>query len=72
MVPSLYSKGRPLVAQTVKNMSAIQRSRFDPGLGRSSGKGNPLQYSCLENLIDTGAWQATAPGVTKSWTQLSN
>ena len=72
MVPSLYSKGRPLVAQTVKNMSAIQRSRCDHGLGRSSGKGNPLQYSCLENLIDTGAWQATAPGVTKSWTQLSN
>ena len=34
-----------------------------PGLGRSSGggHGNPLQYSCLENLMDQGAWQATSP-----------
>uniref|UniRef100_A0A8C6CY56 Transmembrane 9 superfamily member n=1 Tax=Moschus moschiferus TaxID=68415 RepID=A0A8C6CY56_MOSMO len=35
------------------------------------GKGNPLQYSCLENLMDRGAWWATVHGVTKSWTQLS-
>ena len=34
------------------------------------GNGNPLQYSCLENLMDSGAWQATAHGVTKSWTQI--
>ena len=41
-----------------------------PGLGRSprAGNGNPLQYSCLENEIDRGAWQATAHGVTKSQT----
>ena len=41
-----------------------------PGLGRSPGgeKGNPLQYSCLENLMDTGAWWATVHGVTKSQT----
>ena len=40
------------------------------GLGRSPGKGNgnPLQYSCLENPMDGGAWQATVHGVTKSWT----
>jgi len=40
-----------------------------PGLGRSpgGGKGNPLQYSCLENPTDRGAWWATAYGVTKSW-----
>ena len=45
-----------------------------PGLGRSPGKGNgnPLQYSCLENPTDRGAWRATVHGVTKSWTQLSN
>ena len=45
-----------------------------PGLGRSPGEGNgnPLQYYCLENLIDRGAWQATVHGVAKSWTQLSN
>ena len=36
------------------------------------GNGNPLQYSCLENSTDKGAWQATVHGVAKSWTQLSN
>ena len=44
-----------------------------PGSGRSPGwgHGNPLQYSCLENFMDRGAWQATAHGVTKSQMQLS-
>ena len=44
------------------------------GLGRSPGEGNgsPLQYSCLENLMDRGAWWATIHGVTKSRTQLSD
>ena len=43
-----------------------------PGLGRSPGEGNgnPLQYSCLENPVDRGAWQATFHGVTKSRTRL--
>ena len=38
-----------------------------PGTGRSPGEGNvnPLQYSCLENLMDRGAWQATVRGVTR-------
>ena len=38
-----------------------------PGLGRSPGEGNgnPLQYSCLGNPMDRGAWWATVPGVTK-------
>ena len=41
-----------------------------PGLGRSSGEGNynPLQYSCLRNPMDRGAWQATVHGVPKSQT----
>ena len=45
----------------------------DPGLisgsGRPTGEenGNPLQYSCLENSMDRGAWQATSPWVEKSW-----
>ena len=45
-----------------------------PGLGRSPGEGNgnPLQYSCLENIMDGGAWQATIHGVTKSWIPLSD
>ena len=43
-----------------------------PGLGRSSkeGNGNPLQYSCLENPMDRGAWRATVHGVAKSRTLL--
>ena len=44
------------------------------GLGRSSGEGNgnPLQYPCLENPMDRGAWQATVHGVAKSRTPLSD
>ena len=44
-----------------------------PGLGRFPGEGNgyPLQYSCLENSIDRGAWQVTVHGVAKSWIGLS-
>ena len=34
------------------------------------GNGNPLQYSCLENLMDRGGWRATVQGVAKNWTQL--
>ena len=43
-----------------------------PGSGRSPGGGrsNPLQYSCLENATDRGAWRATVHGVAKSLTQL--
>ena len=45
-----------------------------PGSGRSPGEGNgnPLQYSCLENPMDGGAWWATVHGVAKCQTQLSN
>ena len=44
-----------------------------PGSGRSLGErnGNPLQYSCLENPTNRGAWWATVHGVTKSQTRLS-
>ena len=39
-----------------------------PGLGRSPGEGNgnPLQYSCLENPMDRGAWRATVHGIAES------
>ena len=45
-----------------------------PGLGRShaGGLGNPLQYSCLENPMGIGAWQATVHEVAKSRTGLSD
>ena len=45
-----------------------------PGLGKSPGEGhgNPLQYSCLGNPVDSGPWQVTAHEVVKSQTRLSN
>ena len=45
-----------------------------PGLGRSPAgrRGNPLQYSCLENPVDGGAWWAAVHGVAKSQTRLSD
>ena len=45
-----------------------------PGLGRSPGEGhgNPLQYSCLESPMDSGAWQARVNVVTKSRTEVSD
>ena len=52
----------------VRNLSANAGDvGLIPGLGRSSGEGNgnPLQYSCLGNTVDRGAWWATVHGVTK-------
>ena len=60
----------------IKNLPADGEDLRDtgsiPGLGRSpgGGQGNPLPYSCLENPMDRGAWQATAHGVVKSQIQL--
>ena len=62
--------------QVVKNPPANAGDLRDegsiPGSGRSPGGeyGNPLQYSCLENTMDRGAWWATVHGVAKSWTRL--
>ena len=73
MINSTYFIHPPLVAQTIKCLPAMRRApSLIPGWGRSSGEGNgtPLQYSCLENPMDRGAWQATVHGVAKSWTQL--
>ena len=58
------------VALVVKNPPANAGDLGSiPGLGRSlgGGHGNPLQYSCLENAMDTGAWRATVQRVTQSW-----
>ena len=48
------------------------RCEFNPWMGRSpvGRPGNPLQCSCLENLMDRGTWKATVHRVTRSWTQL--
>ena len=58
----------------VKNLPAntgdIRDASLIPGSGRSpgGGHGNTIQYSCLENHMDRGAWQATIHRVAKSWT----
>ena len=49
------------------DLGSIPVSERPPG----EGDGNPLQYSCLENPMDRGAWWATVHGVAKSWTWLS-
>ena len=51
-------------ACNVGDLGLILGSGRPPG----EGNGNPLQYSCLENPMDGGAWWATVHGVTKSWT----
>ena len=50
----------------------IRHAGSFPGSGRSAGEGNgnPLQYSCLENPMDTGAWRATVHRISQSWTRL--
>ena len=64
------------VVLVVKNLPAntgdTREVGLIPELGRfpGGGHGNLLQYSCLENPMDRGAWRATVPGVAKSRTQL--
>ena len=74
MVSSIVQSS--LVAQTVKrayNAGDLGNVGSTSGLRRSPGEGNgnPLQYSCLENPTDRGAWCATVHGVNRSWTQLN-
>ena len=66
--------GTSVVAQSVKNLPAVQETTRSagarssiPGSGRSPGEGNvnPLQYSCLKNSMDSGAWWAAVLGVTR-------
>ena len=67
-----------LSGSVVKNLPAYAGTAGDmgliSGLGRypEEGNGTPLQYSCLENPMDRGAWQATVHGVAKSRTRLSD
>ena len=67
----MYITGASLVDQMVKNLPAMQQTQaqslgqeYSPG----EGNGNPLQYSCLENPMDRGAWWATVHAVAKSQT----
>ena len=60
-------KNLPANAGDARDTSLIPSSGRDPGVGNS----NPFRYSCLENSLDIGAWQATVYGITKSHTRLS-
>ena len=63
----LVVKNPPANEGDVRDVGSI------PGSGRSpEGHGNPLQYSCLENAMDGGAWWAAVHGVAMSWKQLSD
>ena len=68
------SQVAPVVKNLPDNTGDARDTGLIPGSGRSPGEGNgnPLQYSCLENSMDRGAWRATVQRVTKSWTRLSN
>ena len=65
--------GSTVVKNTPANAQDARDAGLIPGSGRSSGggSGNPLQYPCLGNPMDRGAWWTTVRGVTKHWTQLS-
>ena len=72
----MYKLQASQVVLVVKNLSAnagdLRDADLISGSGRSpgGGHGNPLQYSCLENPMDRGAWWATVYGASKSQTQL--
>ena len=65
-----YAMGFPGGSDGKESTCNAGDAGFFPGSGRSPGEGNayPLQYSCLENSTDTGAWRATIHGVEKSRT----
>ena len=63
----LVIKNLPANAGDIRDAGLIPESGRSPG----GGHGNPLQYSCLENLMDRGTWWATVHRVTQSQTQLS-
>ena len=65
--PCPFSHVALVVKNPATNAGDIRDMDSTPGLGRSpgGGSGNPLQYSCLENPMDKGAWQATVHGVAK-------
>ena len=71
---SCESSGFPGGASGKEPTSNVGDLGSIPGLGRSpgGGYGNPLQYCCLENPMDRGAWWARVHGVTKNRTRLSD
>ena len=70
----LYREGFPGGSDGKEPACSAEDLSSVPGLGRSPGEGNgnPLQYSCLENPRERGAWWAAVHWVTKSWTGFSD
>ena len=67
----------PVVKNLPSNAEDVRDAGSIPGSGRSrktpgGGNGNPLQYSCLKNPMDRGAWRAAVYGIAKSQTRLGN
>ena len=69
---TVYVMGLPSGSDGIESACNAGDTVLIPGLGRSPGEGNgnPLQYSCLENSMDRGAWQAVVHGVAKNQTRL--
>ena len=69
-----YTRGFPAGSEVKASACNAGDLGSIPGSGRSPGEenGNPLQYSCLENPMDGGAWWATVHRVAKSWTRLND
>ena len=69
---ALVIKNPPASAEDIRDAGLTPELGRSPGgrHGRGREKRNPLQYSCLENPMDRGAWWATVHGVAKSWTWL--
>ena len=61
-------KELPANARDTGDADSVPRLGISPG----EGNGNPVQYSCLENPMDRGAWRATVRGITKNWTESSD
>ena len=57
-------KNPPASVGDLRDMGLVPESGRSPG----EGNGNPLQYSCLENFVDRGAWEAMVHRVAKRWT----
>ena len=72
LVCSLGFPGASEVKASACNLGSVLGSVPVSGRSPGEGNGNPLQYSCLENPMEGGAWWATVHGVTKSQTRLSD
>ena len=63
-----------MIGKYMENAIHFKENSFLPKFrrvyGDGEGNGNPLQYPCLENTMDGGAWCATVHRISKSWTQL--